>query len=235
MARERYLRGISEDELRPDPKPEQQSWTPKSWLENFWYHHKIGVLVGGFLLIALVILVVSTINRERPDYTVVLVTQQPLAAEEVTYLERVLAQYGEDVNGDGEVVVQINNLSLDTESYENNVANAQALQTQLVTGDTLLYIYEPMYEERLTAVGQDNAHCFLTPLSVQDEGVSENGLSWNWAKHPRRVNDVVLHAFPEDLCFGLRAAVTSSEKSAEEYAQCAALLEAFATDTPRKK
>ncbi len=232
MARERYLRGISEEELRPDPKPIEQPWTPKSWLENFWYHHKVGILIGGFTLIALVILIVQTATRERPDYTAVLVTENALLSEEVAYLEQVLAQYGEDVNGDGEIVVQINNLFLGGKQYANQDANAQSLQMQLITGDTLLYLYEPAYEERLTAVGRDNAHCFLTELSLSAKGMCDNKLSWNWAGHTRREQDVILVNFPKELCFGVRYAVPDDEKSAQEYAQIIKLLEAFATEQP---
>lgn len=235
MARERYLRGISEEELRPDPKPIQQPQTPKSWLENFWYHHKVGVIVGGFTLIALVILIVHTVTRERPDYTAVLVTENALLSEEVAYLEQVLAEYGEDVNGDGEIVVQINNLFLGGKQYANQDVNAQSLQVQLITGDTLLYLYEPMYEERLTAVGRDNAHCFLTELPFSAEGVRDNKLSWNWAGHTRREQDVVFETFPRDLCFGVRYAVPDDEESAAEYAQVTKLLEAFAAEQPTAK
>lgn len=235
MARERYLRGISEEELRPDPKPVQQPQTPKSWLENFWYHHKIGILIGGFTLIALTILIVQTVTRERPDYTAVMVTENALLPEEVTYLEQVIAEYGEDINGDGEVVVQINNLFLGGKVYANQDTNAQALQMQLVTGDTLLYLYEPAYEERLTAVGRDNAHCFLSELSLSAEGMSDNKLSWNWAGHTRREQDVIFETFPKDLCFGVRYAVPDDEESAEKYAQVVALLEAFATEQPTAK
>lgn len=235
MARERYLRGISEEELRPDPRSIEQPKTPKSWLENFWYHHKIGVLIGSFALVALTILIVSTVTRERPDYTAVLVTENALLSEEVAYLEQVLAEYGEDVNGDGEVVVAINNLFLGGKVYANQDTNAQALQMQLVTGDTLLYLYEPTYEERLTAVGRDNAHCFLTELSLSAEGISDNKLSWNWAGHTRREQDVILETFPKDLRFGVRYAVPDNEESAEKQAQVIKLLEAFATEQPTAK
>lgn len=235
MARERYLRGISEEELRPDSRPILQPQTPKSWLENFWYHHKVGILVGGFTLIALVILVVHTVTRERPDYTAVLVTENALLPDEVTYLEQVLVQYGEDVNGDGEIVVQINNLFLGGKQYANQDVNAQSLQMQLITGDTLLYIYEPTYEERLTAVGRDNAHCFLTELSFSAEGVRDNNLSWNWVGHPAREQDAILATFPQDLCFGVRYAVPDNEGSAEKYEQVTKLLEAFATEQPTAK
>ncbi|MBQ4054675.1 MAG: hypothetical protein IJD17_03095 [Clostridia bacterium] len=235
MARERYLRGISEEELRPDPRPIEKPRTPKSWLENFWYHHKVGVLIGAFTVIALTILIVQTVTRERPDYTAVMVTENGLLPDEVTYLEQVLAQYGEDINGDGEVVVQINSLFLGGKQYANQDANAQSLQMQLITGDTLLYLYEPTYEERLTAVGRDNAHCFLTELAFTAEGVSEDKLCWNWTEHTRRAQDVILANLPKELCFGVRYAVPDDEESAEEYAQVVKLLEAFATEQPTAK
>ncbi len=235
MARERYLRGISEEELRPDPRPIEKPKTPKSWLENFWYHHKVGTLIGTFALVALTILIVSTVTRERPDYTAVMVTENGLFPDEVTYLEGILAQYGEDINGDGKVVVSINNLSLGGQVYANQQANAQALQMQLITGDTLLYLYESTYEQRLTAVGQDGAHCFLTELPFSDDGVSEDKISWNWSGNTHREQDVILARFPKDLHFGVRYAVPDDEESAEEYAQIMKLLEAFATEKPKVK
>lgn len=235
MARERYLRGISEEELRPDTKAVQQSWTATSWLENFWYHHKIGILIGGFLLIVAVILVAQMVNRERPDYTAVLVTENALLPDEVTYLEQVLVKYGEDVNGDGEVVVQIQSLFLGGKQYANQDTNAQALQTQLIVGDTLLYIYEPAYEKLFTAVGRDNAHCFLTELPLTAEGMQEDKLSWNWAGHTLREQDAVLATFPRDLHFGVRYAIPDDEESAAEREQLLKLLEAFATEQPTAK
>lgn len=235
MAREWYLRGVSEEELRPDPKPDLQPHTPKSWLENFWYHHKIGIIIAIVTLIALIVIIVHTVTRVHPDYTALLVTENALMPEEVTYLENVLADYGEDTNGDGKVVVNINNLFLGGKIYTNQDTNAQSLQMQLVTGDTLLYLYEPIYEERLTAVGQDNAVCLLAELPFSAEGVQDNKLSWNWAGHTRREQDILLETFPKELCFGVRYAVSGNEKSEAEYAQVMRLLEAFATERPTAK
>ena len=39
MARDMYLVGVSEDELKPDPKPEGPK-TPKGKWDNYWYHYK---------------------------------------------------------------------------------------------------------------------------------------------------------------------------------------------------
>lgn len=231
MARERYLWKVKEEELRPDPRPIEQPRTPKSWLENFWYHHKVGVLIGGFALIALTILIVNTVTRERPDYRAVLVTENALFPEGVTHLEQVLAEYGEDVNGDGEVIVQVNHLILGGNAYATSDANTQALQLQLLTGDTLLYLFEPAYEERLTAVGSDSV-CLLSELAFTAEGISEDKLSWNWAGHTRREQDAIVGTFPKDLRFGVRYAVPDDEESAQEYAQIVKLLEAFATEQP---
>ena len=54
MARDMYLVGVSEDELKPDPKPEGPK-TPKGKWDNYWYHYKwhtlgaIAVVVGSIL------------------------------------------------------------------------------------------------------------------------------------------------------------------------------------------
>ena len=235
MARERYLRGVSEEELRPDPKPPLEPQTPRSWLENFWYHHKAGVIVAAVGLIALVFVIAQIITRERPDYRIVLTTETPLMPELVTYFENYLAPYGTDVNGDGEVIVQLAALNLGGTVYTQQDANAQALQAHLITGDVLLYLYEPQYGERLTAVGRDGAHCFLEPLSLTVSGGSEDGLCWNWKDDARHKEDLLLKEFPEELCFGVRSPKSDDEKSAAQFDQCVALVEAFAQDKPTAK
>ncbi len=234
MARERYLVGVSEEDLRPDPMPTTE-WTPRSWLENFWYHHKVGIIIGAVTLLTLVVVLVQTLTREQPDYSIVLVTEEPYLSEEVTYFERVLATYGEDVNGDGEVVVQMANLSIGGVRNTVQNANMQALQARLITGDTLLYIFEPQYAERLTAVGKDGHHCFLTALPLTVAGMSEDALSWNWTADARHRDDPVLATLPEALCFGVRYPQPDNEESAAAYDACVALIEAYATNTPTKK
>ncbi len=235
MARERYLVGVSEEDLRPDPPKPEPEWTPRSWLENFWYHHKVGVLVGGFALLALVIILVQTFTRTRPDYTVMLVTDEPYVTDEITQLEQTLALYGEDLNGDGKIVVKIANLAIGGTKNTVQTANIQALQAKLLSGDTLLYIYEPKYEDRFTTAGSDGTHCFLTSLPFEAAGLSEDRLSWNWAADQRHIDDPLLATLPQELCFGVRYAQSDSEDSAAAYEACVALVEAYATNTPTKQ
>lgn len=231
MAREMYLVGVSEDELKPTPHEPHEPQTPRSWLENVWYHHKVGIIIGLFSLFALGIVIGQIVNRERPDYKIVLTTEASLLPDQVTYLEQVLVPYGKDVNGDGEVVVQIVNLHLGGEGYSHQDTNAQALQMHLISGDVLMHIYEPQYEKRYTAVGRDGAHCFLSRLSLTADGLSDNELSWNWKDDARVKNDAVLSALPKELCFAVRSPKDSDEKSKATYNACVALIEAFATDT----
>jgi hypothetical protein len=106
---------------------------------------------------------------------------------------------------------------------------------RLITGDTLLYIYEPRYEERLTKVGKDGAHCFLTQLPIQADGISEHGLCWSWGQDARRKDDPILSEFPDELCFGVRYANAGDEESAAEYEQCVAFVKALALDQKTAK
>ncbi len=232
MARERYLVGVSEEELRPDPPRQTAPQTPRSWLENFWYHHKVAVMIGAVLVALAGVLIYDAITRVKPDYTMLLATEGGYPAEEITYFERVLEYYGEDVNGDGKVVVEIGSATLGGVQMATQGAGSQKLQAQLITGDTLVYIFEPKYAPRLTAVGRDNAHCFLTELPLTAEGMSEDKLYWNWKADKRRAEDEYLKLFPEELCFGVRYAKPDDEASAAAYERCVKLLEAFATDTP---
>lgn len=58
MAREMYLVGVDEEELKP-PAPPEQPKTPKGKWENFWYHYKWHTLGIAAAVIVLTVLIVQ--------------------------------------------------------------------------------------------------------------------------------------------------------------------------------
>lgn len=107
MARDRYLWNAGEERIHPanagtNPK------SPKSKWENFWYYHKFHLLIA-LLVIALAAGVIYELtSKEEPDYQIALLTQTSYPEALTAALEQQIAQYGEDLNGDGRVLVSIN-------------------------------------------------------------------------------------------------------------------------------
>ena len=78
MAREMYLVGVDEDELKP-PEPPKQPKTPKGKWENFWYHYKWHTIAIAAAALVITVMVVQFVTQPRYDYQVILVTQKALA------------------------------------------------------------------------------------------------------------------------------------------------------------
>ena len=106
MAREMLLAGVDPEELKPTPKAEPPK-TPKGKWENFWYHYKWHFWGGLFGLVALVILITQAATVDRADYSVLLITDNAYDDLHLSTLEKKLAEYGEDIDEDGKVEVEI--------------------------------------------------------------------------------------------------------------------------------
>ena len=231
MARERYLVGVPARELQPTPPPPPD--TPRSRWENFWYYHKWKLLGVLFALVVAGVLLAQLLGKNTPDYTLLLVTKQGYFNAELAPLEQLLERYGQDLDGDGRVEVQIITCRLgESTDRQTQLANFQSLQVHLATGDVMLFAFEPEYYDWFMSEMEEKEHHFLASLPAVSDGVQEDGCSWNWANDPRVADNAAFDALPRQLCFGVRAPTGTAQKRTEEYEQCMALLEALITDTP---
>ena len=109
MAREMYLVGVDESELQPPPKPEPPKGLKGKWA-NFWYHYKWVTLISLFAVVVLTVILVQMLTQEKEDYRLALVTEKVVPTTVLEELEAELAAYGKDLNGDGKVLVSVENL-----------------------------------------------------------------------------------------------------------------------------
>lgn len=230
MAREMYLVGVSEEELKPSAKIEPPR-TPKGWLENFWYHHKWLFLGCVFGAVALTVIIWQAATVNRPDYQVLLVTENAYLDVQLDPLEEALEPYGVDLDGDGEVEVQVLNCFMGSKGSQEYLANNQALQAHMISGDVMLYIFEPKQYENFTAnianVAQGEYSFFATlPFTEQ---VAEDGTVFCWKDSPRRTENKALEGLPQDLYFGVRSASGVVQNGGVTQQQAMDLLAGFAT------
>lgn len=111
MAREGYLVNAGEDSIH-DPaaekKAEETDRTPRGKWNNFWYYHKIHVIIGAVAAVFAAFIISSSLHTVHPDYNVAMIVQHYYPDAVTDAIGKEMEKYGKDLNGDGKVVVQVN-------------------------------------------------------------------------------------------------------------------------------
>jgi hypothetical protein len=138
---------LHEDEEEANqPGAETKATTPKSKWENFLYYHKVHMIIGFCVILLAGFLIHDLTSKVNPDYQIALITQQSYPEEMTEALQNQIAKYGEDLNSDGKVVVQISNYVVadDTDSGKVDLnmqaAGVTRLSADFQTGGSMLFI-----------------------------------------------------------------------------------------------
>lgn len=137
----RKFRDVHPEEKRP--------LTPKERRANWWHYHKWHVLAG-VVLLALAADLGWSILRSRqnlPDYQIAYVGDYSLPEDTTAALEAALAAFGEDVNGDGQVIVRLVSYPLLEESGSEEdamyaAASSTRLMADLEVGESAFFLLE---------------------------------------------------------------------------------------------
>ena len=99
---------------------------------NWWYYHKYFVVAGILVVIALldILRIVFHVGETLPDYQIAYVGIDLLPDDTVTQLQELFSSIAEDANGDGQIVVQINQYSLNTNGEEDTETASVDAETQ---------------------------------------------------------------------------------------------------------
>lgn len=228
MAREWALAGVPDDELQPPPPP-QQPQTPKGKWENFWYHYKWWVIGLSFAAVALLVMLWNFLTRNEYDYHVLLVTNEPVAETQIAMLHAELYKYAEDIDGDGEKEVHIENLYVNPKESKTLaqmvLTNSQSLMTHLAVGDRPFLIFEDStYDDRIRPALTDGTD-LCVPIEGDVSGLVENGTCWDWNGSALQQSGKI--KLPEHLYFGVRGAGGLGGISEKELEDNMQLLLAF--------
>ena len=125
MASYRYERDITPGDLAP--RREKQYTRRERWA-NWWDYNLKWVLIIG---IAVAFVAYNFIGQyfftTKPDYNVAVVAPYYLPEDTVNALQTRLAPFGEDLNGDGKVVVTLNVYTLDYSDEDTQTESAAYL------------------------------------------------------------------------------------------------------------
>lgn len=130
-----------------DVKPDQAvELTPRQKRANWWYYHKWYVLLGAGLLAASIYLVARALGfgQVTPDYQVAYVGSTALPEDTAAVLETALADLGSDCDGDGHVVVRVNQYVMGDTSGEGAVysyASSTRLMADLDSCDSYFFYW----------------------------------------------------------------------------------------------
>lgn len=170
------------------------------WLDNFWYHYKVHTLVGLFLAFVVIFSAVQLLTIQSYDYYVILYSTDTTSTDLSQGMAYALEQYGEDLDSDGEVTVQILNMSYNpsSDSQSFQIAQSGALNGELQNDRCYLFITDDYRFEELDKRGlfaaqpglddhdgkglQLNDTQFMTALSdyLQSIGLSGRNIPTLW-------------------------------------------------------
>lgn len=235
MAREMLLAGVDPEELKPsEPKPEPPK-TPRERFQNFWFYYKWWVLAIAAFAVLVGVTLWQTLTTPQPDVQVVLVTKDVLDEEAVKGLASSLTSFADDLNGDGRVLVDVENLALAQyvggTTYGMAETNTQKLMAYFVSADAMFYIFDDpcytRYLHNLMDTADEDATFFAAP-GFEAAGIDPAEHYWNWKDDPRRATPWG-ERLPEDLYFGVRAlgGTATGDAVTQRYVDCMQLLQAY--------
>lgn len=91
-------------------------------LENFWFYYKKHLLIGLAVLAVLGWLGFQRATTPEPDYHIGILRTVPLPEEQLAALKEPFTAAGEDLNGDGRVLVQLHTYYVDLAADSSNVS-----------------------------------------------------------------------------------------------------------------
>ena len=141
-----YLKWKAREEK---PAPPARELSKKEKLLNWLHYHRLHLIAAAVLLwIGGSMLWNSLgIGQTKPDYIFAYIGQDNLPGESAAALETALSALGEDVNGDGKVVIELRQYATDrkgeaeTALYFNSAANTRLL-ADITAGDSYFFLVE---------------------------------------------------------------------------------------------
>lgn len=181
MAREHLLVGAGEETIHDHQIVLE---TKKDKRKNWWHYHKTYLLIILIALALVISVVYSIVTKVSPDYQIGMITSYTMDDGVIESLQNYLAEYADDRNGDGQVVVQINQYTLSSdENMDYNTLQASVVRftADASSMESVIYLHD---ENGLAYFTEDTLEGFFsyTDGTAMPEGASdyENAMySWS--------------------------------------------------------
>ena len=126
-------------------KPQMKEETRKK-IDNFWYYYKIHVLVVVFILFVASVFIKDIVTKVDYDYSVAFVTEEMMTNEEISSIQSVFEGEAEDLNGDGEIHVEVQNYTIpqgDSADPQLVAAGQTKLTVDIQEGTSMIFFLSP--------------------------------------------------------------------------------------------
>ena len=126
-------------------KPQMKEETRKK-IDNFWYYYKIHVLVVVFILFVASVFIKDIVIKVDYDYSVAFVTEEMMTNEEISSIQSVFEREAEDLNGDGEIHVEVQNYTIpqgDSADPQLVAAGQTKLTVDIQEGTSMIFFLSP--------------------------------------------------------------------------------------------
>ncbi len=151
---DKNFRSRAEVEAFYEAEPRKEEAAPVTFKErmvNFWYYYKWHTLFTVFVIFILSFGLAQCATKETPDYTVITAFDKYVPNEITRAIETELERYAEDVNGDGEVIVHIYDVSTSTDR-DMQMAQSTKLMSEMQRGEVMLLIVDDVYYDKLNGL-----------------------------------------------------------------------------------
>lgn len=164
-----------------DVKPEEKKeLTPAEQRKNWWDYHKWHVVIGVVLAGFIINIFWTALSQVKPDYQIAFVGSYLLPDETAAALENRFAELGEDLNGDGKVVVTLVQY-VGSADIDAGMATASSVS---LMGDVLeCESYFFLLEDPESFQETYHTLCYLDG-SLPEEGDSAEGTYLKWTQCP---------------------------------------------------
>lgn len=111
----------------------------KEKIANIWYHYKVWILFGLFVIVAAAITVKDSVSREKPDMTVMMIANNDLAGKQ-KQLEEYFEKYTPDFDDNGYVHVEVMMIPQSQDDLHHQGANNTKLVANLQLGEIIMVV-----------------------------------------------------------------------------------------------
>lgn len=206
-AREEFLRlkKMQQGELDAGPKPSEVAIvpkTPKEKWDNFWFQYKwhtIGIVVS---VLVLAVLITQCATKPKYDLEIVYFTYNAVLDDQTAEIEKYFEKTASDLDGNGEVNVQVINCSISSTSNDIQYRNTVYSKVQsLIVADekAMLFITDEASIKYFDNISSENGGMFDgEPYKLGDD-FYQSTKSEKWGSLPeglqiskRRIENTVL-------------------------------------------
>ena len=168
------LKKMQNGEMKAPPKPSEVAIvpkTPKEKWDNFWFQYKWYVIAVVATVVILTVLIAQCATKTEYDLKAVYFVYNTALDAQTEKVSDYLEKYADDTNGDGEINVQVVNVSFSKTTGDSQYRYTMLSKLQaMLTGDenAMLYITDSETYDYINSLTQGGALLDGEPFKLGD-------------------------------------------------------------------